>query len=214
MNQQERSSRTQEVASDARPSLSTRPARNRPGRSFSFLILLLGVLVGLFIGALGTLLYIASAHDTSAPTSQSVPGQVAIVIQLTPAYLSQVITKDMSSASIPGNLQNIQVTMAQGAPITISGDEQVDFLGFSVTRRATVQLQPVVRACQVQVGITHADFSGIPVTAFVSSLEQQINQQLANGGSNSLLPKGFIYCATDVHTETNGIFVTYSARSA
>jgi hypothetical protein len=104
--------------------------------------------------------------------------------------------------------------MAHGAPITISGDEQVNILGFIVTRRATVQLQPVVHACQVQVGITHADFSGIPMTSFVSPLEQQINQQLSNKGSSSLLPQGFIYCATNVHTETNGIFVTYSARSA
>src|SRR6185437_6130606 len=107
-----------------------------------------------------------------------------------------------------------QVTMAHNTPITISGDEQVTILGFAVTRHATMQLQPVVRACQVQVGITHADFSGIPMTSFVSPLEQQINQQLSNKGSSSLLPAGFIYCATNVHTETNGIFVTYSARSA
>jgi hypothetical protein len=212
MNQQERSSRIQEVTSNAHLSLSSRFPRNRPGCSFSFLTLLCGVLIGLFIGSLGTLLYISSAHDASAPTSQSVPGQAAIVIQLTPAYLSQVVTKELSSASIPGNLKNIQVTMAHSAPVTISGDDQINFMGFAVTRRITMQLQPVVRACQVQVGITHADLSGIPVTSFVSPLEQQINQQLSNRGSSSLLPKGFIYCATDVHTETNGIFVTYSAR--
>src|SRR5438309_917336 len=98
MNQQERPSRVQEVASDAHPSPSTRSARNRPGCSISFLTLLLGLLAGLFIGALGTLLYISSAHDASAPTSQPVPGQAAIVIQLTPTYLSQVITKEISSA--------------------------------------------------------------------------------------------------------------------
>lgn len=212
MKQQERSSHVQEATSDAHRPLSTRSTRSRPGSSFSFLTLLLGVLVGLFIGALGTFLYIASVHDVAAPTSQSVPGQAAIVIQLTPAYLSQVVTKEVSSANIPGNLKNIQVTMAHNAPVTISGDEQVNILGFVVTRRATMQMQPVVRACQVQVGITHADFSGIPVTSFVSPIEQQINQQLSNKGSSSLLPKGFIYCATDVHTETNGIFVTYAAR--
>jgi hypothetical protein len=214
MNQQERPSRVQEVASDAHPSPSTRSARTRPGCSISFLTLLLGLLAGLFIGALGTLLYISSAHDASAPTSQPAPGQAAIVIQLTPTYLSQVITKEISSASVPGNLKNIQVTMAHNAPVTISGDDQFNFMGLGVTRHITMQMQPVVHACQVQVGITHADFSGIPVTSFVSPLEQQINQQLSNRGNNSLLPKGFIYCATDVHTETNGIFVTYSARSA
>lgn len=212
MNQQERSSHLQEADSTTRLSLSPRSARKRPGSPFSFLTLLLGMLVGLFIGALGTLLYISSVHDVSAPTSQPVPGQAAIVIQLTPSYLSQVITKEISSANIPGNLKNIQVTMAHNAPVTISGDEQFNLLGFVVTRRATLQLQPVVRACQVQVGITHADFSGIPVTGFVSPFEQQINQQLSNKGSGSLLPSGFIYCATDVHTETNGIFVTYAAR--
>jgi hypothetical protein len=212
MYQQERFSRVQETTPNARFSLSERVARPRAG-CCSFLMLLAGLLAGLLVGALGTFLFISSAHDASAPTSQSVPGQTtAIVIQLTPTYLSQVITKEISSASIPGNLTNIQVTMAPNTPITISGNEQVNVLGFAVTRPVTVQLQPVVRACQIQIGITHADFSGISVTSFVSPLEQQINQQLSSKQSGSLFSKGFVYCATDVHTETNGIFVTYSAR--
>jgi hypothetical protein len=214
MCQQDQPSRTQEMTSNARFPLSKRSARPRIGCS-SFLMLLAGLLVGLLVGALCTLLYISSIHDATAPTSQAVSGQTAaIVIQLTPVYISQVITKDISSASIPGNLTNIQVAMAPKGPITITGNEQINILGFAVTRPVTVHLQPVVHACQVQIGITHVDFSGISVTSFVTPLEQQINQQLATQNNNSMLPKGFLYCATDVHTEKNGIFVTYSARPA
>jgi hypothetical protein len=214
MNQQERPSRVQEVASDAHFSLSSRSVIKPPGCYSFSLTLLFGLLAGLLIGALGTLLYISSAHDTSAPTPQSVPAQAAFVVQLTPTYLSQVITKEMSSASIPGNLKNIQVTTAHGMPVTISGDEQIDFMGFVVAKRVTMQLQPFIRTCRVQVSITHADFSGIPVTSFVAPFEQQINQQLSSSSNNSVLPKGFIYCVTDVHTETKGLFVTYSAQLA
>lgn len=214
MNQQERPSHIQGAVSDAHSSRSSRSARNRPGCSFYVLTVVPGLLAGLLIGVLGTLLYISSIHDVPAPVSQAVPGQAAIVIQFTPTYLSQVVTKEISSANIPGNLKNVQVTLAHNAPLTISGDDQISFMGFGVTKRVTMQLQPVIQACQVRVSITHADFSGIPVTSFASPLGQEINQQLSGNGNSSLLPKGFVYCVTNVRTETTGLFITYSARPA
>ena len=104
--------------------------------------------------------------------------------------------------------------MAHNTPITISGDDQIGFMGFEVTKHITIQLQPVIRACQLQVRITNVALSGIPVTFFVSSFEQQINQPLLNNSNRSSLPQGFTYCVTNVRTETNGIFVTYSATPA
>jgi hypothetical protein len=142
------------------------------------------------------------------------PGDASIVVQFSPTYLSQIVTKEVSQASIPGSLKNIQVTMAHNAPITISGDDQMGFMGFEVTKHITIQLQPVIRACQLQVRITSAALSGIPVTFFVSSFEQRINQPLSNSINRSSLPQGFTYCVTNVRTETNGIFVTYSATPA
>jgi hypothetical protein len=87
-------------------------------------------------------------------------------------------------------------------------------MGFMVTNHVTVQLQPVIRACQLQVSITHADLANIPVTSFVSSFEDRINQQLSNNSKSSSLPQGFVYCVTNVHTEPSGVFVTYSATPA
>jgi hypothetical protein len=185
----------------------------RAGCSFwSCLLLLPGLLAGLLIGAVGTLLYISSIHDTPVPAAQSVPSAAAIVVQLSPTYLSQLATKEASQANVPGTLTNIRVTMAHNAPVTISGNDQISFMGIAVTRPVTMQMQPVIHACRLQVSITHADFSGIPLTSFVSSFEQQVDQELANNADDSLLPKGFVYCVTNVHTEANGVFVTYSAR--
>jgi hypothetical protein len=214
MSQQERSSRDLETTPHARFPRSERSIRYRSGYC-SLLMVLASLLVGVLVGILCTLLYISSVHDVSAPVSQTLPDQTpAIVLQLTQAYLSQVVAKDISSANLPGHITDIHVTVVSNAPITITGNEQVIILGFTVTRPFTIHLQPVVRACQIQIGITHADLSGIPITTFVSPLEQQINQQLTNQGNSSMLPKGFLYCATDVHTATNGVIVTYTARSA
>jgi len=185
--------------------------RSQAGRSFPYLALVLALLSGLLIGTLGTLFYISSAHDVPVPPPPSEPGEAAIAVQLSPTFISQIITKEVRQASIPGSLKNIQVTTAHSAPITIGGDDQISFMGFTVTKHVTLQLQPVIRACHLQVTITHADLSSIPVTSFVSSFESQINQQLANSSKNSSLPQGFAYCVTNVRTETNGIFVTYSA---
>lgn len=211
MDQQEQPPHAQETTPATHFSLSPQSGRPRAGCSFSCLALVLGLLSGLLIGTLGTLFYISFAHDTSVPPSQSVPGEAAIVVQLSPTYLSQIVTKAVRQASIPGSLKNIQVTMAHGAPITISGDDQMSLKGFVVTSHIALQLQPVIRACQLQVGITHADLSGIPATPFVSSFEREINQQLSNSSKSSSLPQGFVYCVINVHTETSGIFVTYSA---
>ena len=211
MDQQEQHAHTQETTPATHFSLSPRSGRPRAGRTFSWLGLVLGVLAGLLIGTMGTLFYVSSAHDASAPPSQSVPSEAAIVVQLSPTFISQIITKEVSQASIPGSLKNIRVTMAHDAPITISGDDLISVVGFVVTNHITIQLQSVIRACQLQVSITHADLSGIAVTSFVSSFESQINQQLANSSKNSSLPQGFTYCVTNVRTETNSIFVTYSA---
>src|SRR5713226_3433048 len=105
MNQQNRSPRIQETASVAHSELSARSTKSRAGCCLSWLALLLGLLAGLLVGALGTLLYISSAHDVPAPSSQSVPAAAAIVVQLSPTYLSQMATKDVSQANIPGNLK-------------------------------------------------------------------------------------------------------------
>jgi hypothetical protein len=212
MDQQEQRSHAQESTPAAHFSLSPQVGKPRAGRSFSYLALLLGLLSGLLIGTLGTLFCISSAHDVPMPPSQPVPSEAAIVVQLSPEFLSQIATKEVSQVSIPGGLKNIQVTTAQNAPITIGGDEQISLMGgLVVTNHIIVQLQPVIRACQLQISITHADFSGIAVTPFISSFERQINQWLSNESKNSSLPQGFTYCVTNVRTETNNIFVTYSA---
>jgi hypothetical protein len=212
MDRQEQSPYTQDTIPVTHFSSAPQSERPRAGRSFSYLALLLGMLLGLLFGCLGTLFYISSVHDVSVPPVQSAPDEAAISVQLSSTYISRIVTKEASRAKIPGSLKNIRVTTAHNAPITVSGDDQMSFIGLAITNHMTVQLQPVIRTCQPQVHITHADISGIPVTSFVSSFEAQINQQFSKSSKNSLLPRGFVYCATNIHTEPSGLFVAYSAK--
>ena len=203
-------------ASDMEPTarlpFNARSSRPRGGFPMSCLALLLGILLGVLLGFFGAFFYLSSAHDVPAPASQPVPGEAAIVVQLGPTYLSQMAAKEASQANIPGNLQHVQVKLTHDAPITITGDDQFSLFGFAITRQISMQLQPTIHACSLHISVTHADFAGIPVTSFVSTFEQQINQQLSSSTDSKSLPQGFVYCITNIHTETNGIFVTYAAR--
>lgn len=141
----------------------------------------------------------------------SMPGASAgdIVIQVGPGYITHLVAQDLLTAGLPGTVKNVQVTFARGDQMNIDGDDQFSIVGIGFTRHFTINLQPYVRNCQLQVHVLHADLSGIPVTSFVASFESQINQQLLVKTTD--LPQGFTYCNTGVRTDPTGLFVIYSA---
>ena len=190
---------------------SQRPKRlNR----FALLLMSLALVVGVAMGAGGVFLYFLSiAGDRQvqqAPPVVPVLGNNgAIVVQASGTYITQLIRKNITSSGLPGDVKNVQVKLVHNGPITVTGDDQLSFLGLSATRHFSLQVQPVVNACQFEVHVVHADLEGIPVTGFASTFEGQINQQLHVDPSN--FPNGFKYCLTNVRTEPQGIFATYSA---
>src|SRR5579883_555440 len=122
MSQQEQSSRDLETAPRARFPRSGRSIRSRSG-CCSLLMVLASLLVGVLVGVLCTLLYISSLHDASAPVSQTLPDQnPAIVVQLSQAYLSHVVARDISSARLPGHVKVIGVAVVSSSTITITGN--------------------------------------------------------------------------------------------
>ncbi len=183
-----------------------KPTKTRRGNIFlSFFLLLLGIM----LGVLATLLFAFSFSHDNAPISTPVSTKnTAITVQISNAYLTQLVSKKLKTAGLTGDISNVQVTLVNNQ-IIISGNDRFQLFVFSVTRRFTIPLQPYIRSCQPQVHIIHAALANIPVTTFVTNYEDQINQQIQLQSSD--LPSGFTYCAVDVRTEPNAMIIMYSA---
>jgi hypothetical protein len=110
---------------------------------------------------------------------------------------------------MPGHIQKVNVNLAQGSQMMVSGEDAFSVFGVRVTRPFTFFVQLSVSSCVLKMRIVQADFSNIPVTRFTQSFESQINQQLQIRPEG--LPKGFQYCTTGVRTESYGMFVTLTA---
>ncbi len=181
---------------------------------FAILLISLALLLGMAMGSGGVLLYFLSISGDrqvqQAPPVVVTPGtNGAIVVQASSTYITQLIRKNITSSGLPGDVKNIQVKLVHNGPMTVTGDDQLSFLGVNLTRHFSLQVQPVVNACQLEMHVVHADLEGVAVTGFVSTFEGQINKQLRVDPSN--FPSGFTYCLTNVRTEPQGIFATYSA---
>ncbi len=182
--------------------------RTRNGR---ILLPIVTFLLGLLLAIGGLLIYaLAISHDVS-PLPGTTQSAGAIIVQVSPTYIAEIAQQNLSASGMPGTVQNVRASMTQNGPLTITGDDQFSFLGISVSRHFTIQLQPYVNACQLQVHILHADLNGIAVTGLVSAFENQINQELRVKVSE--LPQGFTYCTVGVRTDPQGLFVVYAVTS-
>lgn len=167
--------------------------------------------LGLIVGGAAVLFYALTIANEGQPISSSTSGgSEAILIQVSSTYIARLIEKDIRSAGMPGTIRNVQVALIHNGPITVSGDDELELLGVSVSKHFRLTLQPFVRSCQLQVHVLHADMGGIQVTGFVAMFENQINEQLQVKPED--LPRGFKYCATNVRTEPQQLFLTYSAK--
>lgn len=173
-------------------------------------LLVVVFLLGFVGGVVALLLYALSiSSDSAAIVTQPSPQTGSIVVQVSNTYISELIQRNVQSAGLPGKVQNVRVSLAHNSPIVVTGDDVFTLVGVPVKRRFTIKLQPYVTLCQLRMHVLSADLSGIPVTGFVSTFEGRINQQLQVKVSN--LPQGFVYCTSGVRTETQGMFIIYSA---
>jgi hypothetical protein len=177
--------------------------RSRAGR---IVVPIVALMLGIALGMLALLLY----GITGEGQLLVVPaGKGDIIVEADRTFLTQIVKINMNSAGMPGTIQNVDVTLAQGDQLTINGDDAFSLLGIGVTKHFVVVVQPYISSCVVQIHVVHADLDGIPVTGFAPAFESQINRQLAQQPSG--LPKGFRYCAAAVRTQPAAMFVTYSA---
>lgn len=178
--------------------------RSRTGRVIIPLVaLLLGILIG--IGSL--FLYGLGGEGKVLPVPG--PGRTDISVVADRAFITSIVSMNLRESGLPGTVENVQVDLASGDQLTINADDAFSVLGISFSKHFTVIVQPYIGNCSLQVHVTHADLSSIPVTGFVSAFESNINAQLQQKPTD--LPQGFSYCATSVSTQPAGILLTYSA---
>jgi hypothetical protein len=180
------------------------------GRIRRILFICIAFLLGLLCGVIGIfVLLFTISPDNSAVANPSTPSTNAIVVQLGSAYVTHLVGNALQSTGLPGSIQNVQVTFANGDQATMTGLDQITVLGIGTTRHFTIVIQPYVASCQVKVHVLHVDLGGIAVTGFATLFEGQINSQIQV--NTSKLPGGFTYCTTSVRTDPKGVYVTYSA---
>lgn len=178
--------------------------RSRSGR---VVIPLLALLIGLAAGLTSVIWYGLSGEGSLVTIVPAAQGN--LVVDANKDFVSQLVRNDVMNAGLPGHVQNVTVTLKHGAALVIQGDDAYPVVFLTVTKHFTVDIQPYVESCMLQVRITHADLSGIPVTTFVQTFQSKINQELAVKPAG--LPGGFTYCTVGVSTEPGGMYITYQA---
>ena len=179
---------------------------SRTGRIVSLCLIFL---IGILIGAVGMVVVAFAISADNTAVANPTGGSSNIVVQIDRTYITHLVSNALQSSGFPGTIQNVQVTPANGDQLTITGDDVVGVLGIGVSHHFTIVLQPFVNTCQIHVHVLHADFGGLTMTQFATVFEGQIDQQIQVNPSK--LPKGFVYCTSGVRTDTNHVYVTYTA---
>ena len=178
--------------------------RSRTGR---ILVPIVALLLGIVLGIAGIFLFGESGAGPIKVVPLTTRGD--IIVEADSAFITQLVKKNLNNSGIPGQAQNVTVSLIAGDQMIISGEDVFPFLGVQVSRPFTFVIQPYVSSCVLKIHIVHADIGNIPVTSFSQSFEDQINQQLATKPEG--LPSGFEYCTSGVRTEPDGMFITYTA---
>jgi hypothetical protein len=185
--------------------------RRRLGRRWPFVLALLTLVLGFILGVVASLIFVLghSAHTAPPVTTSTQSGN--ILVQAQPALLTLITEKSLPSAGIPGTFTNIHFQLANGDRMTMTGEYTYTIFGIGLTQPFTMQMQPYIHACQLQVHVTSVDIAGISITSFVTAFVGKINQELKLPSSG--LPDGLTYCMSGVHTETSGLYVTVKVTS-
>jgi hypothetical protein len=178
--------------------------RSRSGR---IIVPLIALVVGLVVGLSSILWYGLSGTGPITIIRTSTQGN--LIVEADKDLVTQLVRNNITKSGMPGQVQNVNVTLAHGDAMTVQGDDVYSVLVMNLSRHFTVNVQPYIQSCVLQVRVTQANLGGIPVTGFAQAFDGNINQQLAQKPSG--LPGGFAYCAVSVRTEPGGMFLTYKA---
>ncbi len=138
---------TSPVSQPIAPSRKPRFARTRSWlRSRSGRVIVPGVafVLGLGVGVVALLLYALtlSTEGRALVTPLPPPGG-DIIVQVGPAYITRLLDRNLRHSGLPGNVENVRVSLADSdrihsAQMTITGDEQISTLGIVAIRPFTI----------------------------------------------------------------------------
>ena len=202
--------KAKEVVKPPRKSRFARLRRWMRSRAGRIIIPLIALFVGIIVGISSLLLYGLSGDGQALPVPG--PGKTDISVVADKAFITSLVSTNLLQSGLPGKVENVQVALASGDQLTINADDAFNLLGIGFTKHFTVIVQPYISQCSLQIHVTHADLSSIPVTGFVSAFESNVNEQLQQKPTS--LPQGYSYCATSVSTQPAGMLLTYSAIPA
>ena len=182
----------------------------KPGGIGCILLPTLIFLIGIAVGIAAVLLFILliSGNQPPVPVARSAASPTAghVIVQIDAATITPLVEQSLQAAVTPGNITNVQVQFAEGAQMTITGNYDYNVLNAQVSNPFTIELQPLVNECRVQVHILHADFARVPATRLAALFEDKLNQKL-----QSILPTtagNITYCLTAIHTDPAGLSAT------
>lgn len=165
-----------------------------------------GLLIGLVIGVLGTLLglYLLAPHPQAAsPDASETSGEIGISID--DIYLTQVLADAMSNDALPIHLSDIQAEIQPGNLIKLSGVASGQF-PISAPLVATAQLR--LQSGKPTIHFLNAQVGGLPLPGSITTaLEGPINTRLAQTMAN-LLPSGST--VTGLSTTEHHLLMTIS----
>src|SRR5690242_17946156 len=167
-----------------------------------------GLLVGLVIGVLGTLLglYLLAPHPQAAsPDASETSGEIGITVD--DVYLTQVLADAMSNDALPIHLIDIQAEIQPGNLIKLSGSASGQF-PISAPLVATAQLR--LKSGQPTIHIVSAQVGGLPLPGSITAaLEGPINTRLAQTMADLLPPGSTI---TSLSTTEHHLLMTITQR--
>jgi hypothetical protein len=181
------------------------PGRRR-GPRWPFVLALLMLIFGFLMGLIVSLLFVMTHSTQTSPIVASSSKTGNILVQAQPGLLTLITEQSLPSAGIPGNFSNIHFQLANGDLMTMTGTYTYTIFGIGLTQPFSMQMQPYIHSCQLQVHVTSVDIAGLSITSFVNSFEGKINQELKLPASG--LPGGLAYCMSGVRTQSSGLFVT------
>jgi hypothetical protein len=170
---------------------------------------LLTFLIGIVVGVAAVLLIILANSGTNSPlvVPSSKPGNITAEVDAT--LIDPIAEQSLQQAGIPGKISNIQVTFAEGAEMTITGQYQYSVLNIPVTQHFTIVLQPAAGACKLQLHIIKANYGGIPATSFATIFEKTINQRLQDAIPSTIENGKYSICMVGVHTHPNSVTINF-----
>ena len=184
----------------------------KPGVSGCILLPTLTFLIGIAVGIVAVLLFILLISGNLPPVpvamSAASPTPGHVIVHIDAATITPLVEQSLQAAEIPGNITNVQVQFAEGEQMTVTGNYENSIMHVQVSNPFTIELQPLVNECQVQVHILHADFARVPVTRLAALFEDKLNQKMQFISKTTA--GNITYCLTAIHTDPAGLSATFT----